>query len=287
LKKLLNDPLLDKLWIVRNSIKSAYHWKRLNFDQVPAIFGNAMPKSGSHLVLQILQGIAAVAPFRYVDHKPIRTITADGRNRSQTEIFKDLWALKSGAIGWGYLTSNPEYLRYVERHPDLITFFIYRDPRDRLISSIFYAVDIHHGHVQHDYYTSISMEERIKTEILGRDVPGLEHLPNIYDHYARYTGWLECPSVLCLRFEDLIQYQQDSLEKILDHIEKHAVKLPTTREKAIAVIKKAIQPEKSPTFREGKTGKWQEYFTEEHKQLFKDVAGDLLIRLGYEEDNDW
>jgi hypothetical protein len=25
----------------------------------------------------------------------------------------------------------------------------------------------------------------------------------------------------------------------------------------------------------------------EHKNLFKDVAGDLLVRLGYEENNDW
>jgi hypothetical protein len=30
-----------------------------------------------------------------------------------------------------------------------------------------------------------------------------------------------------------------------------------------------------------------EFFSEEHKQLFKDVAGDLLVRLGYEKDNDW
>jgi hypothetical protein len=35
------------------------------------------------------------------------------------------------------------------------------------------------------------------------------------------------------------------------------------------------------------TGGWREFFTEEHKQLFKDVAGDLLVRLGYEKDNNW
>ena len=221
----LYQSLLDKLRIARKTVSSAYQWKRLDFNEVPALFGNAMPKSGSHLVLQILHGIARVAPFRYVDHKPLRTITAEGRKRSQGEILKDLRSLKSGAIGWGYLTSKPEYVQFVESHPELISFFIYRDPRDRLISSIFYAVDIHQGHAQHDYYSSIPMDERIKTEILGRDVPGLEHLPNIYEHYARYIGWLDCPSVLCMPFEDLILRQRESLEKILDHIEKGAFKI--------------------------------------------------------------
>ena len=214
-------------------------------------------------------------------------MTAEGRKRSQNEILGDLQRLKSGAIGWGYLTSKAEYQQYIKTHDDLISFFVYRDPRDRLISSIFYAVDIYEGHAQHNYYSSIPMEERIKTEILGRDVPGLEHLPNIHEHYARYTGWLDCPSVLCLRFEDLILHQRESLEKILDHVERTSFKIPTTREKAISIIETAIQPEKSPTFREGKTGKWRDYFNDEHKQLFKDVAGDLLIKLGYEEDNDW
>jgi hypothetical protein len=49
----------------------------------------------------------------------------------------------------------------------------------------------------------------------------------------------------------------------------------------------SIQPKKSRTFRSGKTGAWHEYFSEEHKKLFKDVAGDLLVRLGYEKNNDW
>jgi hypothetical protein len=50
---------------------------------------------------------------------------------------------------------------------------------------------------------------------------------------------------------------------------------------------KAIQPKKSQTFRSGKTGGWNEYFTDEHKSLFKAVARDLVVKLGYEKNNDW
>jgi hypothetical protein len=55
----------------------------------------------------------------------------------------------------------------------------------------------------------------------------------------------------------------------------------------LEILVEAIQPKKSHTFRSGKTGGWREYFTDEYKALFKDVAGDLLDRLGYEKDNDW
>ena len=49
----------------------------------------------------------------------------------------------------------------------------------------------------------------------------------------------------------------------------------------------SIDPKRSPTFRSGKAGGWQEAFTEEHKRLFKEVSGDLLIELGYEKDHGW
>ncbi len=74
---------------------------------------------------------------------------------------------------------------------------------------------------------------------------------------------------------------------MLDEVEKTGYQIPTPREKALSVLVEAIQPKKSHTFRSGKTGGWKGYFTEEHKKLFKDVAGDLLVRLGYEKDNEW
>ena len=41
------------------------------------------------------------------------------------------------------------------------------------------------------------------------------------------------------------------------------------------------------TFRAGKTGSWKTYFIDDHKKLFKDVAGDLVVKLGCEKDNNW
>ena len=100
-----------------------------------------------------------------------------------------------------------------------------------------------------------------------------------YPFYERGQG--------AIRFEDLINSRDAMLNDMLIEVEKTGYKTPTPREKALSVLVEAIQPKKSHTFRSGKTGAWREYFTEEHKRLFKDVAGDLLVRLGYEKNNDW
>ena len=78
-----------------------------------------------------------------------------------------------------------------------------------------------------------------------------------------------------------------TLNAMLDEVEKTGYKIPTPRDKALSILVEAIQPKKSHTFRSGKTGGWKQHFTDEHKDLFKEVAGDLLVRLGYEQDNDW
>jgi len=70
-------------------------------------------------------------------------------------------------------------------------------------------------------------------------------------------------------------------------VEKTGYHIPTPREQALSILVEAIQPGRSHTFRSGKTGGWREHFTDEHKTLFKDVAGDLVVRLGYEKTNDW
>ena len=40
-------------------------------------------------------------------------------------------------------------------------------------------------------------------------------------------------------------------------------------------------------YRKGQPGDWRNHFTEEHVAAFKEKFGDLVVRLGYELDNDW
>ena len=49
----------------------------------------------------------------------------------------------------------------------------------------------------------------------------------------------------------------------------------------------SIDPSKSHTFNTGGIKKWEKIFNDEHKDLFKKYAGELLVELGYEKDYDW
>jgi hypothetical protein len=47
------------------------------------------------------------------------------------------------------------------------------------------------------------------------------------------------------------------------------------------------QEDTSSFYRKGVAGDWNNYFTERDKEIYKEEAGKLLIRLGYERDLDW
>ncbi|WP_408006224.1 sulfotransferase domain-containing protein [Pseudalkalibacillus sp. A8] len=50
---------------------------------------------------------------------------------------------------------------------------------------------------------------------------------------------------------------------------------------------KNVNPSKSITFRKGLIGDWKNEFDLEVTNAFKEVAGSLLIELGYEKDLEW
>jgi sulfotransferase 6B1 len=261
-------------------------WRRFSFHEAPPIFGNSKPKSGSHLLLQILNGFTQIMPYKYVDADPVRTITPDGRRRADEEILDDLRAIPNGVIGWGYVDATPANVSFLTS-AGRVNYFIYRDPRDLLVSQVFFATDMHEGHGMHAYYNSLpDFGERLKVAITGIDKNGLK-MVSVKGRYEGVFQWLKQENVMCIRFEDLINDRDFTLNSMLDGVEKTGYRFPTPREKALSVLVEAIQPGKSHTFRSGKTGGWVHHFTEEHKSLFKEVAGDLLVRLGYEKDNDW
>jgi len=266
--------------------QAVWRWKRLSFEEAPAIFGNSKPKSGSHLLFQILSGYTRIMPYAYVADEPIRTIKKDGGRRTEDRIAGDLRRIPKGVIGWGYVEASPKNVA-VLCQPGHVNYFVYRDPRDLLVSQVFFATDMHAGHGMHEFYKSLpDFGERLKVAITGLDRDGLK-MVSVKERYEGVFEWLEQPGVMCIRFEDLINQRDVTLNAMLDEVEKTGYQIPVERGRAVEILVETIQPKKSQTFRAGKTGGWKEYFTDEHKALFKDVAGDLLVRLGYEESNNW
>lgn len=267
--------------------QAARRWGKKALDHAPSVFGNAIPKAGSHLLIQVLLGLTEIGPFVNPGFPPVNRFE-DNSRLELPERIAELNRMRSGEIRYGYAACREPLLSAITG-PGRSSVFIYRDPRDQLVSHVFYAKDIHTGHGMHDYYNNVltTMEERLNVAIEGCDLPGLG-LPTVWERYAEHFGWFERDDVLCLKFEDLILNKDQAIGELLDYIEGFGVEFSVDRARAVEVISRAIKPSKSGTFRKGQPGNWKEHFTEENKRRFKAVAGDLLTRLGYEEsDSDW
>lgn len=51
--------------------------------------------------------------------------------------------------------------------------------------------------------------------------------------------------------------------------------------------KKQIAQEANQFVRKGLVGDWKEHFSDQEKKVFKQINGEMLIRLGYEHNNNW
>ena len=252
----------------------------------PILLGISFPKSGTHLLDQILLGFSRVAPFSRRLHSFYAEYEGEsGRKRDPGQALRWLESLHPGDIASAHLFARTEAVTHVCR-PAFAPYFIFRDPRDVVVSHVFYVTEMEANHVHHAYYQSLpDFDARLKVSILGRPDADVE-FPDIAERFAPYLGWLDQPSVMNIHFEDLIHDRAGSLNRIIDHFLTR-VPLQASRDLLLDSLESSINPGKSPTFRSGKTGEWRKHFTDEHKKIFKDVAGDLLIRLGYEENHNW
>jgi len=268
--------------------KALLRWRRVSLQGVPVLFANSFPKSGTHLLTQVLQGFTRLGPAVESGLPAIVTYRGDtGRERQPGEIMADLERLLPGDIAYGHLHALPQAVQYLCQ-TGFAAFFILRDPRDVAVSHVHYVTDIEPDHIHHAYYTQVlqDFDQRLRTSILGLPDESIP-FPDIYQRFAPYLGWLEHPEVLCLRYEDFLRDRETTLGMILDHAIRRGFSTLNNRQAGIQALADSIDPQRSPTFRSGKAGGWQAQFTPEHKTVFKQVAGDLLIRLGYENDDDW
>jgi hypothetical protein len=267
--------------------KVARRWGKDALAQAPSVYGNAIPKAGSHLLIQVLQGLTEVGPFVNPGFPPVNRFE-DNSKLPIPDWLNELKRMRSGEIRYGYTNCIEPFIEPITA-PGRASVFIYRDPRDLCVSLVFYATNMHKGHHMHEYFNNelSTMEERLNIVIEGCDLPGLK-MANTWERYEGYLGWFEKENVLCLKFEDLILNREKAIDRLLDYLEGFGVEFIGPRSEAIKEVSASIEPRRSGTFRKGKPGNWKEHFTEDNKRKFKAVAGDLLTRLGYEEsDQNW
>lgn len=243
----------------------------------PRVLLNSIPKAGTHLLESALEQYPLL---RNLGHR-----TASCWDQVSPRTLRLVRTIGRGGFLNGHLTARPELLELIELR-DIKVLFVVRDPRDIAVSHFKYVSDIDLTHPAHGYFQSLPDDSaRLLASIEG--VPGLK--ASIGEMLERFSGWLDNSNTLVCRFEDLIgtggggsrERQLKVLQEVADFL--GIVSTPGQLER----IADRTFSTRSSTFRQGRSGGWRNHFTTRHIEVFKRVAGDELVRYGYETDTAW
>ena len=246
----------------------------------PPVLANSFPKSGTHLLLQILRALPGA---RYHGSFIASMPTLTFKERSRASHLRRIAWLAPGEVVPAHLFHHPDYAAALRRR-GAMQFFIYRDPRDVAVSEAHYLTHMNRWHRLHRHFAHVlrNDEERLTAAIVGIDEPGFPYdYPDIGKRFARYAGWLSEPDVMPLRFEDLMSDRRE--ETLHAIIAFYAERRPDAfdREACLERVKASIDPARSHTFRKGERGGWRSSFTAEHREQFELVAGSCIRQIGY------
>src|SRR5215813_13217244 len=127
--------------------------QRLRFpsqwQDLPVLLGISFPKSGTHLLDQILLGFSNIAPYAKRLHSFYAEYEGEsGLKRAPAQALAWLDSLRPCDVASAHLFARPETVARV-CSPKFVPYFIFRDPRDVVVSHVFYITDMEAHHVHH------------------------------------------------------------------------------------------------------------------------------------------
>jgi hypothetical protein len=270
------------------------------------IVANSIPKSGTNLLARLLTllgfkkssevGIRSrlvAGPFSPA-RKLLRarsaekvTIGVDFPQRiSHRWLARRLSRIPDGCFVSAHCVYSPE-LAELFAQAGMRVACILRDPRDVAVSHM-HHIKQRKEHFAHEAFLKLpSDHERLLLSIRGGELGG-RWLQSLDQRYRQFLGWQQDEGAVMVKFEDLVgprgggsaEVQRRTVERVARHVglEPEERMMRTVEENIFGVGR---------TFRKGQIGGWRSEFSEEHARAAREVAGPLLVELGYEADPDW
>ncbi len=222
-----------------------------------------IPKSGTNLLAKALRLITDKKVKRYNSKK----------------LLSNELPSNSYIIHFSHVIYNPSVARFFEEN-NYVNLFMIRDPRDVVVSHVFWFVS--HPKIYPKLYKRYKHDPTFFSKLLTQQIRSIK---KTYDLYLR---WSKDSHFYTVRFEKLVGASGGGNDKEqlqeLKNISRHCG-FDASPDSLKKVAKELFGG--TMTFREGIMGSWKKYFSEQDKELFKNVAGQLLIDLGYESDLKW
>lgn len=269
--------------LVRNmALAGMQAWARAQFwRKGTSIFVNSIPKAGTHLLTAELEKFRELQHSQVMIHK--HDIAAGEHWRADTpadmkKLAKMIRGIRGRQIFAGHLYYNKDVIGAVE-DIGAKTVFVYRDPRDLIVSMIFYAKGLRR-HALHSFMNAREDQfDQVKAIVDGRSADPL--INSMRKALPGYLGFLEDERVCAVSFEDLVgergggtfEKKYDALRRVARHCD-----LPTDTLKAQA----EGAAKATATLRKGKANAWGEVLSPKSLQYIEQELGESIQRLGYQ-----
>lgn len=191
-----------------------------------------------------------------------------------------------GCIAW----NNAEWS--IMKGLDFRGFHVVRDPRDILVSAYYSHKKTHPT----EEWPQLAQVRPFLEAAEFEDALFIE-LGFIPDVFRRLREWdISDERVLNLRLEDLSQDPENILRQAYTHIGLFDAGLTEERFQQVLAERdfeklsggrKKGEEDTSSHFRKGVAGDWRNHFTERHIRYFKAAMNDILVKYGYEQDDQW
>ena len=264
------------------------------------VVANSIPKSGTHLLLRLLtllgyehfeKGVrrnVGLNKFplarrlfteRGSDTVPIGVDFPTPVNRRWLEA--RLGRVPEGAAVSAHCSYSPQFDALL-KGKGMKVVCIVRDPRDVAVSHMHYLKK-RTDHFAHEEYMALADDhERLMVSIRGGAL-GRHRLQSLDERYRGFLAWGKDGDACVVRFEDLVGPKGGGDERAqLQAVRNVAEHLGIERdEEELASVQQGLFGS-GRTFRKGRAGGWREEFSGGHTEAIDEVAGPLLVELGYE-----
>ncbi len=238
----------------------------------PNIIYSSFPRSGSssidHILKQLLEPIGYfVTPFGI---------------EGSASIISEIAGKKEPFYHWTH--AHPGLFEPFLKNENYRFIYQYRDPRNAVVS--WALKEIIEGNVLANF------------DLVRRSIIYSKY--NLMEHMARAREWIALDDRVCLlEFEKMKENLEESLKKILEFSDIATLIDSVLLESALTNVNRGYYRarQKKEDARLTELGlqrpavhglqSWEISFSSIDKLLFKKVAGDFLIELGYESDFDW
>jgi len=245
------------------------------------VFLTAIPKCGTHLVARLITVITG----------KLWLVSRDNMLHLSDKTINEFNATPHYFLGTHAVASLANIEKVKKGNYKGI--FVYRDPRDSVVSFAYYIAKLRQNwpelsqrpldDIIMEVITNVASVRSYNEESIW-NMPDLQSFTDIYSLFDAYSGWMEQPFMYMTKFEKFVGPRDELLGEIINIARHLGIEMDLNKAEEVAV---ELFSESTQTFRKGITGEWKTHFNEEHKRVFKNVAGQLLIDLGYEKDFNW